>query len=877
MSRSAGQLRLLGRGALAAVVGVPRATKPSPLHPTALLLEQQQQRRLLRTLARRPFSSSAAAAEAAAAPPARAARYHLWAAAAAAALVGGAGATAAAAAAAPSAAEDAAAAALRALAEAAEAAAGAARLAYLIPTRLARDAAAAAAVVSDYRSELSRADAEVAAARAAARAARRQEGGDADAGAGQAADAADASAAAAAARADAADAAVARAEAARRLALKRCHQRGADRLLRLCFDNGGVYVKLGQHVGQLDHLLPEEYVSTMRRHLLDRCPVSPYDDVARLIERDLGAPPERVFASFNCTPAASASLAQVHEATLRPDPATGAPGRRVAVKVQHPGLRESCAADIAMISFLARAARAVFPDFDLQWLVDEVEHNLPLELDFRHEAGNAARCEANLRSPRSRLGRGRVAVPRVLPELSSARVLTMEWIEGAGLGDAEALDALGADRREVSLLVARTFNEMVFTFGDLHADPHAANLIVRRGGGGGAGAAAPPRPSARPATTATTSAAAREANEAAGQAAAAELAAAAQEDALDPGARRRRHLDALRRQKGPLQLVLLDHGLYRTVDDAFRLRYAALWRALIFADEAAIREHAGAMGAGHAVPLFAGMLTQRPWHAVVGSASQFEADADADGRPVAAGGGAGGGGGSGGGSGGGAGDSGGSGSAGDGGAASSPSPAPAPNELDGSYDPVAAANPAAAAALKKAAERGGGAGGAGARAAAGGLDRLSLPTGAEEREVLQAYAAHYGREIGQLLGKLPPELLLLLKTNDCLRSVDASLGNPVNTYGVTARECCRALAEARSAEAPGLRAQGLAAADMLGVEARMGAMAALSWWYKPRAAAAAGKGGGKTAAAEGGGGASGARPPPPPPPMAAPVLGPAAA
>lgn len=642
------------------------------------------------------------------------------------------------------------------------AAADAARLAYLIPTRLARDIAAAAAILADYRAELSKANAVLARARAEQQAAPSS---------------------------SSASAAVAAAEAARRDALRGCHQRGADRLLQLCFDNGGVYVKLGQHVGQLDHLLPEEYVLTMRRHLLDRCPASDYDDVARVVERDLGAPVDALFSSFSRQAVASASLAQVHRAKSLPDPRTGRV-RDLAVKVQHPGLRESCAADVAMIGALVAAARAFFPEFDLQWLVDEVRHNLPLELDFMHEAKNAARCADNLRSNRSRLPKRRVVVPEVLPELSSARVLTMEWVEGASLGDSEALDALGVDRREVSLLVARTFNEMIFTFGDLHADPHAANLLVRR------------RQT-------------EEDEEEEEAASAGKKRRAGDDDGNDANdeasaqRRRQQQLRRLKQQRGPVQLVLLDHGLYRRIDDAFRLRYAALWRALIFADEPAIREHARAMGAGQAVPLFAGMLTQRPWHAVVGSASQFEADADGNPLPAAGGGGAGGA------------------SGGSGGATAS-----TPNELDGSYDPVAASNPAAAAALKAAAAARAKRGGRAATAA--GLDRLSLPKGAEEREVLQAYAAHYGKEIGALLSRLPRELLLLLKTNDCLRSVDASLGSPVNTYAVTARECCRALAEARREEQPGWRSSAAAAADMLGVEARMGAMSALTWWYKPR-------------------------------------------
>jgi aarF domain-containing kinase len=69
--------------------------------------------------------------------------------------------------------------------------------------------------------------------------------------------------------------------------LAACHQRGADRLLQLCFKNGGIYTKLGQHVGQLDHLLPEEYVVTMRNNLLNRCPVTPYEDVGVSLEPEI--------------------------------------------------------------------------------------------------------------------------------------------------------------------------------------------------------------------------------------------------------------------------------------------------------------------------------------------------------------------------------------------------------------------------------------------------------------------------------------------------------------------------------------------------------------------------------------------------------------
>ncbi|EFN51969.1 hypothetical protein CHLNCDRAFT_32749 [Chlorella variabilis] len=470
----------------------------------------------------------------------------------------------------------------------------------------------------------------------------------------------------------------------REAAKRACHQRGANRLLACCFKNGGIYIKLGQHIGMLDHLLPAEYVETMREHMLDRCPVSTYEQVRQTIQEDLGRVPEELFAQFAHQPVASASLAQVHEAVDHD-------GRRLAVKVQHRGLREASALDLATIDFLVRAVKALAPDQDFTWLVEESKENLPLELDFQHEAANSARCAANLGSRRSRV-RGRVAVPAVDLSRTSHRVLTMEFVEGVKVTDAAGLAALGAEAGEVSRLISETFNEMIFTFGDVHCDPHAANLLVRR---------TPDGPGPAPA--------------------AADSAGGSSWQGGEGGVK----------AKGRWQLVLLDHGLYRRLTDDFRLEYAGLWHSLVFADEAGIRKHSTAMNAGDAVPLFAGMLTQRPWEEITKKE---------------------------------------------------------PSE------------------------------------------RLRLRYTAEERERIQDYAAQYATQIGDLLRRMPRPLLLLLKTNDCLRAVDLALGRPaVNSFVITARESARALACHRLRHRPGMLSRLAVAADLAGVEVRMAALRLVAW------------------------------------------------
>ncbi|KAG7671384.1 hypothetical protein KSW81_003522 [Nannochloris sp. 'desiccata'] len=417
-----------------------------------------------------------------------------------------------------------------------------------------------------------------------------------------------------------------------------CHQRGADRLLKLCMKNGGIYIKLGQHIGMLDYLLPEEYVFTMRAHLLDRCPVSSWESVRRTIIEDLGAPPEVVFSEFEQTSIASASLAQVH---LARDAQTGKKTSREGV--------------------------------DYLWLVEEVQENLPTELDFLIEAANSERCASNLSSDKCQV-RGKVAVPVIDHSKTSHRVVTMEYIDGVKVTDIEGLKKLGAPPAAVARLISQTFNEMIFKFGDVHADPHAANMLVR---------AAPKSP-----------------------------------DGSVPGSSRKN-----KKIKQKWQLVLLDHGLYRVLDDEFRLEYACLWRSLIFGDRAGIKRSATAMNAGDAVPLFSGMLTRRPWREV------------SQGRR--------------------------------------------------------------------------------------GADRLKLTGTAEEKEEIMEYSVKYASAIGELLARIPRELLLLLKTNDNLRAVDAELGAGVSTYLITARECTKALADHRAAQVPGWRSYMASWVEMLKVESRL--------------------------------------------------------
>ncbi|KAK6121423.1 hypothetical protein DH2020_044825 [Rehmannia glutinosa] len=116
------------------------------------------------------------------------------------------------------------------------------------------------------------------------------------------------------------------------------HARSALRLEELCFKNGGICIKLGQHISQLEYLVPDEYVQIMSQSMLNRCPVSSYNQVREVVKKELGGAPDEIFHEFVHVPIASASLAHVHVARTHD-------GQNVAVKVQHTHMTDTAAAD----------------------------------------------------------------------------------------------------------------------------------------------------------------------------------------------------------------------------------------------------------------------------------------------------------------------------------------------------------------------------------------------------------------------------------------------------------------------------------------------------------------------------------------------------
>ncbi|XP_032094751.1 aarF domain-containing protein kinase 1 isoform X1 [Thamnophis elegans] len=244
------------------------------------------------------------------------------------------------------------------------------------------------------------------------------------------------------------------------------HLRSAERLRDLCCANRGTFIKVGQHLGALDYLLPEEYTHTLKI-LHSQAPQSSRQEIEQVIQEDLGKGINELFASFEEVPLGAASLAQVHKAVLQD-------GRTVAVKVQHPKVQAQSSKDILLMEILVLVVKQIFPDFEFMWLVDEAKKNLPVELDFLNEGKNAEKVAYMLRCFDF------LKVPKIYWELSTRRVLFMEFMEGGQVNDKDYMDRNCINVSEISRNLGKIYSEMIFVNGFVHCDPHPGNVLVRK-------------------------------------------------------------------------------------------------------------------------------------------------------------------------------------------------------------------------------------------------------------------------------------------------------------------------------------------------------------------------------------------------------------
>jgi predicted unusual protein kinase regulating ubiquinone biosynthesis (AarF/ABC1/UbiB family) len=266
-----------------------------------------------------------------------------------------------------------------------------------------------------------------------------------------------------------------------------CHHPAALRVLRGRFDQKGVsalreclvelgptYVKLGQLIASIPGLFPPN-LSEECRNLFCNVASLPPSEMSEVIRTELRGLPEEVFDQFNPQPLAAGSIAQVHDARL-------CDGRRVAVKIQRPGIARMIRADLRLLSRVARLleryssrARAANPT----GVVDDLRASLQTELEFRREAGAMEEFRCCLHASGFDDG---VRTPAVEWSHTTRRVLTMEYIEGHSFDELKTSGNWGNQPSELLRKVASAWLVTGLRYGIVHGDLHAGNLMVDRDG-----------------------------------------------------------------------------------------------------------------------------------------------------------------------------------------------------------------------------------------------------------------------------------------------------------------------------------------------------------------------------------------------------------
>ncbi|KAJ1627176.1 ABC1 family-domain-containing protein [Pavlovales sp. CCMP2436] len=249
----------------------------------------------------------------------------------------------------------------------------------------------------------------------------------------------------------------------------------APRTLRKLFERlGATYVKLGQFIASSPTLFPADYVLEFQK-CLDSSPTVDFATIEKIVVQDLGKPLDEVFASFDRTALASASVAQVHAATLLS-------GEDVVVKVQKPGTRDVLQADLGFLAVAARVLQFVAPGLgrlSLSPIVNDLRTTMLGELDFRQEAQNLVEFAGFLRESGLE---GIATCPRPYPAVSGARVLTMERLYGLPLTDLDGIRAYTNNPEQTLINALNTWTLSVVASPFFHADVHAGNLLVLKDG-----------------------------------------------------------------------------------------------------------------------------------------------------------------------------------------------------------------------------------------------------------------------------------------------------------------------------------------------------------------------------------------------------------
>ncbi len=279
----------------------------------------------------------------------------------------------------------------------------------------------------------------------------------------------------------------------------RLHKKNALKFKNTTLVLKGLLIKVGQFMSARVDILPEAYTDILSL-LQDQVPPADFDEIKARLTKELGAPPEVVFQTFDIIPIASASLGQVHRATLKrtgeigseksssrqgtceqetPDEQAGNKQGyellSVAVKVQYPGIEAIVKTDLKAIRLIVSVLQRFFDNIRFDVLFDEFSRIVHQELNYIMEGRQAEQFQKNFESDE------RIVVPKVIWSHTTSRVLTLEFVDGIKISRVDQIEQAGIDKRQVATLLVESYMKQILKHRFFHGDPHPGNLFVQEG------------------------------------------------------------------------------------------------------------------------------------------------------------------------------------------------------------------------------------------------------------------------------------------------------------------------------------------------------------------------------------------------------------
>lgn len=240
-----------------------------------------------------------------------------------------------------------------------------------------------------------------------------------------------------------------------------------ERVRKALEELGPTFIKMGQILSTRPDMIPVDLIQELVK-LQDNVPPFPYSEVTGIVESELKSPIKKIFQYFEEQPIAAASIGQVHKARL-------INGEEVVVKVQRPGIRKTIEVDLEIILHLATLMEKHLEGWEIHRpvrIVEEFADTLEKEIDYTGEASNLERFARQFKDEPT------VYVPGVYREATTARVLTMEYINGIKASSIERLENDGFEPKEIARRGADLIMKQVFIHGFFHADPHPGNILI---------------------------------------------------------------------------------------------------------------------------------------------------------------------------------------------------------------------------------------------------------------------------------------------------------------------------------------------------------------------------------------------------------------